>query len=462
MSRIMQIEDLPTPPRDGHDADHPVVLTEQLAVEHGSTVQVRRFRLVHVEGGQVGTEWESVERSCTIGTNKSNDLVLDDPWVSRFHCEIAVERRGVRLRDLGSRNGTMVDGMRVFDAWLRPGSVIRLGRTALRFVLASDVNRLPLSERKSFGPLVGESAAMRATFTLLERAAASDATVLIEGESGTGKEGAAQAIHEHGARRNKPFIVVDCASIPANLLESELFGHERGSFTGAETRRAGAFEEADGGTVFLDEIGELSADLQPKLLRVLEQREIRRLGSNVQQPVNVRVIAATNRDLRAEVNAGRFRSDLYYRLAVVRVPMPALRHRPEDIPALARHLVEQLGRGAQADELLTPPFLAQLQGSAWPGNVRELRNHLERCLVIDGGAPDVSDAGAPTAPAAVDDDEADLTYAAARKRALAEFERRYLEKLLRKHDHSVSRAAEAARMNRVYLYRLLHRHGLMR
>jgi transcriptional regulator with GAF, ATPase, and Fis domain len=254
--------------------------------------------------------------------------------------------------------------------------------------------------------------------------------------------------------------VIDCSAIPAHLLESELFGHERGAFTGAVGRRIGIFEEAAGGTVFLDEIGELAPDLQPKLLRVLEKREIRRIGANAHLPIDVRVIAATNRDLRAEVNAGRFRSDLYFRLAVVKIQLPPLRQRPEDIPVLAEHIVRQLGGDDAVTTLLTPELHAEIRRATWPGNVRELRNYLERCLVLEAQQP-LGDAepDAAAGPPAID---ASLTYAEAKRRLLDDFERRYLEALLRRHDGNVSAAARAADMDRVYLHKLLGRHGIRR
>ena len=431
--------------------------TEQLASYQDGVRTVRRFRLLCAEGTAKGRAWESQGDTCSIGSHESNDLVLEDSTVSRFHCEVHVDARGAWVRDLESRNGTLVDGMRVMEAWLRPGSVLRLGRTVLRFQLVTDSNRLPVSERTEFGSLVGRSIAMRATFAVLERAAQSDATVLLEGETGTGKEAAAESLHRAGARRDAPFLVLDCGAIPANLLESELFGHEKGAFTGATERRRGVFEAADRGTVFLDEIGELATELQPKLLRVLERREVRRVGSNTSQKIDVRVIAGTNRDLRAEVNAGRFRPDLYFRLAVVRVGLPALRERPEDVPLLVERLLAQLGGGETAARLSTPEFLASLSRGAWPGNVRELRNYLERCLVLEEAVP-LAEVDAPE-PATEDPS---APYAEARKRAIDRFERNYLAALMRVHGGNVAHAAEASGMNRVYLYRLLHRHGLMR
>jgi DNA-binding NtrC family response regulator len=427
-------------------------------VPSGEGARVRRFRLSVVEGAEVGSTWESAQDTCSIGSHPSNDFVIDEATVSRFHCEIRMAREGVRVRDLDSLNGVVVDGVTVKDALLRGGSLLRLGRQVVRFDFSAENNRLLLSARTRFGSLVGTSAAMRACFALLERAAGTDATTLLEGETGTGKSQAAQALHQESARRDKPFVVVDCGAIPPNLLESELFGHEKGSFTGAVARRVGAFEEAQGGTVFLDELGELPLELQPKLLRVLEAREIRRVGANAFQPVDVRMIAATHQDLRAQVNAGTFRSDLFFRLAVVRITLPSLRQRPEDLPAVAEQVLVSLG----ADErrraaLLTPEFIARLRQSAWPGNVRELRNHLERCLVFEDSLSPQSEAPPPDAGTAIDPD---LPYAEARRRALDDFERRYLEALLERHRGKVAQAAAAANMDRVYLYRLLRRHGI--
>ena len=242
---------------------------------------VRRFRLRIVDGGEVGHVFESTRDRVQLGSHPLNDLLLDERTVSRFHCEVFVDEKGNPwVKDLGSRNGTVVDGVPVKEAALRSGSLLQLGRVSLRFELSGEKNRIAVSEQKSFGSLVGTSIAARSSFALMERAAASDVTVLLEGETGTGKSQGAESIHSMSARKAHPFRVVDCGAIPANLLESELFGHEKGAFTGATSRRVGVFEEARGGTVFLDEIGELPTELQPKLLRVLEAREIRRLGTN--------------------------------------------------------------------------------------------------------------------------------------------------------------------------------------
>jgi DNA-binding NtrC family response regulator len=430
----------------------------QTLSKDGDAPSVSRFRVTVLDGATAGRSWQSDKDRCTIGFHELNDVVLEDATVSRFHCEIRVDARRALVHDLGSRNGTILDGVTVDQATLKNGSLLRIGKLTLRFEVEDARVALPLSPRQSFGPLVGGSAPMRASFTLLERAAASDVTVLLEGETGTGKGEAAEAIHDASARREHRFIVVDCGAIPENLLESELFGHEKGAFTGADQKRVGAFEEAAEGTIFLDEIGELPLDLQPALLRVLENREIRRVGSNQYRPANVRVIAATNRDLRAEVNAGRFRPDLYFRLAVLRIPMPPLRERPEDIPAIVDKLLEALrAPEGPAATLRAPAFLAGLQRAAWPGNIRELRNHLEQRLLFQDLHESPADAAPPSLSIEVD---AHRRYSEARRAVLDRFDATYLAALLREHQGKVSAAAAAAGMTRMNLYRLLKRCGL--
>ncbi len=426
------------------------------------TLAVRGFRLEVVEGPGVGASFESSGDRAGVGAHPSNDLVLDDETVSRFHCEIAIGTDGARVRDLGSMNGTVVDGVSVRDAMLRNESLVRLGASVVRFGFRAAPAKIALSTSTRFGSLFGHSAAMRAVFALLERAAQSNATVLLEGETGTGKGQAAASLHRASARASRPFVTLDCSAIPPNLIESELFGHEKGAFTTALRDRAGVFEAAAGGTVFLDEIGELPIDVQPKLLRVLEERHVRRVGSNDQRPIDVRVVAATNRNLRAEVNVGRFRSDLFFRLAILRIPMPSLRRRPEDIVPLVETLLESLGATSEESaSLRTDAFLAQLTAASWPGNVRELRNCLERCLVFREARLDDDDAPEPSSTSApgftIDPTQ---PYAAARDHSLAQFERAYVEALLAHHAGKVTAAARGAGINRVYLYKLMRRHGV--
>jgi transcriptional regulator with PAS, ATPase and Fis domain len=350
----------------------------------------------------------------------------------------------------------------VFHAPLRDGAVLTMGNTQLCLEPGPEHISITLSERERFGTMVGRAPSMRALFAMLERVASSDATVLIEGETGTGKDAVAESIHRESPRHNGPFIVVDCGAVSHDLLESELFGHEKGSFTGATNRRDGAFEAASGGTVFLDEIGELSNELQPKLLRALERREIKRVGSNHYTPIDVRVIAATNRNVRAEVNARRFRADLYYRLAVVQVSLPPLRERTEDLPLLVEHILQSQGatQHPEAHTLLSADFRNELARHAWPGNVRELRNYLERCLALrermplqsEGLAEDVEATGVPIS--------ANLPLKEAREHWSRYCERRYLTKVLCEAGDNVTAAARAASVDRIHFYRLLWRHGL--
>ncbi|HSD90753.1 MAG TPA: sigma 54-interacting transcriptional regulator, partial [Kofleriaceae bacterium] len=356
---------------DAGNAGSPTVSVGDRKTSH----VIAQFRLRVIVGPDVGASFETRGERTVLGSHESADLVLTDPTVSRFHCELVVEEGRVLVRDLGSRNGTLIDGVTVLAGYLTPGCVITVGRTQIHVEAGENVVRLQLSDRQRFGGLVGSSRAMSALFATLERAAACDSTVLLQGETGTGKDVAAGSIHQESARRDGPFVVVDCGSIAPNLIESELFGHVRGSFTGATTDHAGALEAANGGTLFLDEIGEIPIDLQPKLLRVLERREVKRIGGTEVCSVDVRIIAATNRNLRAEVNAGRFRADLYYRLAVLDIQLPPLRERDEDLAVLVGHMLELLGAtdDPRAAPLRSPELLATLAQHPWPGNVRELR-----------------------------------------------------------------------------------------
>jgi DNA-binding NtrC family response regulator len=439
-----------------HMATPPVVVTRPAGRPAARGRAIRRFRVTVTAGPATGKAWDDLAERCAIGSHPSNDLVINDGTVSRFHCELAVAGNAVRVRDLGSRNGTLAGDVVLADALVGHGTVLALGNSDVRIDMQPEQTELIASERSQFGPLIGESAVMREVFSQLEKIAASDATVLIEGETGTGKEGAAAAIHEASTRADGPFVVVDCSAIPPSLLESELFGHEAGAFTGAIDRRIGAFEQASGGTLFLDEIGELPTELQPKFLRALESREIRRVGSSTPVSCSLRIIAATNRDLRAGVNGGTFRADLYYRLAVVKLALPALRDRAGDIPVLAKHLLAKLRASpATTAELTRPDYLATLAAAPWPGNVRELRNHLEQCVVF--GERRQPSASSAFAPSQIDPT---LSYELARRQAIDGFERVYLTRLLERNGGNVAAAARDADVNRAYLYRMLGRHGL--
>jgi transcriptional regulator with PAS, ATPase and Fis domain len=427
----------------------------------GAHLPVQGFRLSVTAGPDAGRVFTPTKERTVIGTGESAELSLADPTVSRFHCEIRTSDGEVVVKDLGSRNGLVVDGVRVEGAWLHAGAVLTLGNTKITFDLATEPVNVPLSRSDRFGIMVGRSIAMRRAFSVLERAASSNATVLLGGETGTGKEAAAESIHRESARADGPFIPVDCGAIPGNLLESELFGHEKGAFTGAVAARAGAFEEANGGTIFLDEIGELEPELQPKLLRVLEKKEIKRVGSSKYTPIDVRIIAATNRNLRAEVNAKNFRSDLYYRLAVVEVALPALRERLDDLPLLVDTILKRLGSAGSPEAALVESraFQDTLARHAWPGNVRELRNYVERCLALAEQAPfdaaELESAGGNLPPI-----DTAIPLKTARDRWTLAFEKAYLEKIVAEHDGNVTAAAKAAGIDRIHFYRLLWRNGL--
>jgi transcriptional regulator with GAF, ATPase, and Fis domain len=398
-----------------------------------------------------------------IGKAPDNDLVLSDDTVSRHHCELIRSPDGIHVKDLESTNGTRVDGTRVREATVQPGSVLKVGEVEIALRPAAQRVEVLPSDKPHFGPAIGQSLAMRTIFGVLERIAPTDATVLLEGETGTGKDVLARAIWSHSQRAQKPFMVVDCGAVSYSLIESELFGHERGAFTGAVNARQGAFELADGGTVFLDEIGELPLDVQPKLLRVLETREFRRVGGNKTLHTNVRVVAATKRDLQREVHAGKFREDLYFRLAVVPVTVPPLRGRREDIPLLVQNILKSAGSAAELT--VTAETLQALQAHDWPGNVRELRNVLERAVYMAQavGATELSvvalPGSAPPADAAFHF-ETGKSYRDTRAKYDAEFEKRYVKWLLGRHNGNVSAAAREAKMDRKHLHDMAKKHGL--
>ena len=317
-----------------------------------------------------------------IGAGSSNDVVLDDAHASRFHCEIRRTDEGWLLRDLGSTNGTRVGDMLIKEGVLQNGATVTVGETRIRF-LADDgkPEDVVVSPQQSFGDVVGRSMRMREVFAVLERIAPTDLTVLIGGETGSGKDVIARAIHAQSPRAKKPFVVFDCAAVAPNLIESELFGHMKGAFTGANETREGVFVRADGGTLFLDEIGELPLDLQPKLLRALEQRTVRMVGGAKDVPVDVRIIAATHRNLEQVVKDGTFRQDLFFRLSVVTVQVPPLRHRIEDLPMI----IEKLLLSQQKPVGLSPDTMTILGKYDWPGNVRELRNVIESAVAVCDG-----------------------------------------------------------------------------
>jgi transcriptional regulator with PAS, ATPase and Fis domain len=380
--------------------------------------------------------------------------VLDDPAVSRRHAVAHLLPGAVLLVDLGSRNGLSLGAQRVEQAWLGAGAVIGVGQSKLRFSPEPDLVPAPPPSR--LGAFETRSPRMGALLRQVERAAKSEVTILLEGETGTGKELLARAIHAESPRRDGPWVVVDCGAIAAGLMESQLFGHRKGAFTGAHADRAGAFEAARGGTIFLDEIGELPLALQPKLLRALEARTVVPLGDSAEVPIDVRVVAATHRDLEERVKSGELRADLFYRLAVVRVKVPPLRERPEDIAAIAERYVTRHSEGRAR---LAPEALAVLGGYPWPGNARELRNLLDRALALGADDGVIRPADLFLSPKQADDPAA-APYHDAKSRVLEEFERRYVTELLERHQGNVAQAARAAGLSRAALYLLMKRIGI--
>ena len=451
----------------------------------GAVLVVQRAALIVEAGAEEGTEIGLEDRPITLGSGEDCDLVLRDDAISTRHFTVTPTRVGFLLEDHESTNGTFVDGYRVRGIYLPDSAEIAVGATRLRFQLADDEVELALSSRTRFGALLGHSDAMRRVFAIFEKVADTQATVLLEGESGTGKELAARGLHDSSSRHDELFVAIDCGALPEHLIESELFGHTKGAFTGATSDKVGLFERAHGGTLFLDEIGELPLELQPKILRAIETRSVRRLGEAQARPIDVRLIAATNRNLAHEADAGRFRRDLYFRLSVIRVRMPALRERREEIPRLVAHFRAQLGD--DPTRTLPASVLSLLGSHTWPGNVRELRNVVERLTLVPGmskdfyfgrdtqealpssettaptttsGAPTTT-LGTPTTPAeAAPEVPLDLPFHEGKKRWDERFEREYLRALLHACDGNISELARRAKLSRQTCYRLLKRHAL--
>ncbi len=395
-----------------------------------------------------------------IGSNPSNDIVLEDSGVSRFHCKLLRDERGWRIQDAGSKNGTWISRVRVRDADLvSPETRLEIGDSLIVIREHRSTRHLELLNVPSFGELYGASVAMRRLFATLDRISRSETNVLIEGEGGTGKELAATEIVRRGPRATQPFVIVDCAGTAPTLLEAELFGIAKGAMPGVEQDRIGAFESANGGTVFLDEVGALPLELQPKILRAIESKEIRRVGENAGRKLDVRVIAATQRDLERQVNLGRFREDLFHKLSVVSVRVPPLRGRTEDLEVLINVFLDLLN-AVSMKHLFTKDVLKEISAYQWPGNVRELRNYVERTVAL-GDAKQATTA-APPADDGVDIGPINLglSFRAAKESVIAKFERSYLTTLLEWSNGNVSRAARKAAMDRMNLHRLVQRYGI--
>jgi DNA-binding NtrC family response regulator len=427
-----------------------------------------RLRLTVVAGPDTGAECDMLAARVSVGSAGTNDLPLTDDTVSRHHCEIVARGDCYSVRDLGSTNGTFLNGVRIFEAPLEAGTVVALGESEILFQPTHTAVPLGESQSEHFGELYGSSPAMRTLFDLLEKVSVVSLTCLVVGETGTGKELAARAIHQSSNRANGPFVILDCGAVNENLIEAELFGHERGAFTGADRSRAGAFERADGGTIFLDEIGELPLELQPKLLRVLERREVARIGAGDPIEVNVRVVAATHRDLAEMADEGSFREDLLYRLTEVVVRMPPLREHREDIAILASRMLEQLDGPART---LGPDAITYLYEQSWPGNVRELRNTVRRAAALSGSSVLSRDSltrlehvrPSGRAPSASPASRAEPLPEGLSLRDLRRTtEKDYLLRLIGRYGADLDTAAQHAGVHRKSLERLIRQHGLIR
>ncbi|MEO8801124.1 MAG: sigma 54-interacting transcriptional regulator [Polyangiaceae bacterium] len=411
---------------------------------------------VRVLGDRRSSSFRLRSGRCTIGSSKSCDIVIDDENVSRRHLELELAPEGVRVTDLGSTNGTFYLDQRIDRMVVGLGATIRIARVTISLEADSGaLETVAVGGEVELHGMVGSSIAMRRLFGVMRRLEGSLATVLIEGDSGVGKELVAKAIHEGSRVASGSLVIVNCGAVARDLVASELFGHRRGAFTGAVDSRKGAFETAEGGTLFLDEIGELPLDVQPMLLRAIEAREVRAIGSDQAKPTRVRIVAATNRDLEAEVRAGTFRQDLYYRLAVVKVRVPALRERTDDITVLAR----RFGKACGIDEL-PQDLLERLKARSWAGNVRELRNVVASYAVLgilaDEGSAQVPHLDSALATFA----DPSLRYEEQKDAVVASFTRAYLQKLMAASNGNQSLAARTAGLDRTYLGRLLLKYGM--
>ncbi|MCC7380971.1 MAG: sigma 54-dependent Fis family transcriptional regulator [Deltaproteobacteria bacterium] len=424
------------------------------------------MRIEVLEGPDRGAKFDRPQERISVGTARTNDLVLTDPTVSRFHLELLQRGDRVDFVDHQSTNGTWIGTAAAHRGFLLPGTVVKLGGTLLRIV-DGDPFDLALHDADRLGPVIGRSLVMRQLMARIKRVASSATSVVLLGETGVGKDTTARAIHETSPRAGGPFETVDAAALVGELVASELFGHEKGAFTGAHSQHIGAFERAHGGTLFIDEIGELPIPLQAALLGALERRSFRRVGGAERIAVDVRVVCASNRDLRAAVNLGAFRQDLFFRLAVVILDIPPLRDRMEDLPLLIEHFMRAAGRSEPIEQHFPKAAMEALAKLEWPGNVRELRNLVEGTLAM-GGPPGLANTSGATldelhAPVMLDiSNTLDLPYAEARASMLERFERVFLRELMERSAGRVNAAARVAQMDRTYLGRLLKRHGFSR
>ena len=421
-----------------------------------------RCQLVVVEGPEIGRAVRLDNDEIIIGTGPECDLVLSDDRVSARHMAVWTMGERFGVRDLESKNGVIYEGSRITRAEAPVGATFKLGRTFVRVVPIAVPLQVEPSQSRRFGELVAESLSMREVFAVLELASQSDMTVLLQGETGTGKELAARAIHEASARRKGPFVAVDCGALPESLLESELFGHVRGAFTGATSQRAGSFVRAHGGTLFLDELAGVSPRVQARLLRVLEEHKVRAVGADRETPVDLRVVAASRDDLELRVADGSFRPDLFYRLSVIRVSLPPLSARREDIAAISGELMRR--RGLDPSQT-SGSNLDMLMAHDWPGNVRELRNVIDRAIALSPGAQSFGDLRIAIGALPGEQSDlairSDLPYSEAKKALLHTFERRYLTDVFARCEGNLSETARQTGIDRKHLRTLLRRHELI-
>jgi two-component system, NtrC family, response regulator HydG len=429
------------------------------------------FVLTVTEGAEKGRSYrldQTLPVRVLVGTSPACEIRLNDREVSRRHAGLERVGPALKISDLSSTNGTWVDRVKVIEAELQGGEFVRVGSTMFQVEVEDGARAAapavtPGQGVFAFGRVIGASREMRRLYPLTHALAQANVPLVIEGETGTGKEALAESIHEMGPRANGPFVVFDCTAVPPSLVESELFGHERGAFTGATAARRGVFEQAHGGTLLIDEVGDLDLALQPKLLRAIERFEVRRVGGDRFLRVDVRVLAATRRDLDREVQAGRFRDDLFHRLAVARIELPPLRSRIGDVAVLATHFWAEMGGDPR---LLTSELLQKWSDYDWPGNVRELKNTIARQLALGDLASITSSGGSPAErppslpPPAAGPDAIDrfvdmgMPFPKARDRMLDEFEQRYVARVLAMHGGDVARAAAASGIGRRYFQKL--------
>ena len=436
----------------------------------------RRCRIVVTEGPETGRQLETERDLIRIGSHGDNDLVIPDPAVSRHHLEVHKREGEYVIVDNGSTNGTFVGSLRVKEAVIRRRGEIHIGDSSLLFEPMETELVVEPSVAERCEDLVGRSVPMREIYTVVERVASTDLTILVTGETGTGKELVARALHAKSRRSGGPFVTLDCSALPPTLIESALFGHERGALTGSGETYPGAFERAQNGTLFLDEVADLPDELQPKVLRALERGEIQRQRGDRIIRVDVRVVAATKRDLQQQMRASKFRDDLYYRLAVIRLALPALRDRTEDIPLIIedffqRHGLELSETGVAARHV-GPGAMAALTRHPFMGNVRELINVIRRAAVFASGEeitvadlPDDIARDGTAEPAAeigatMPMPDASVPFKAAKATVVDAFERQYLQDLLSRHEHNISKAAREAGIDRRHLYRLLDKYEI--